>query len=241
MKRTLPALALALAAVFTLGTAGCAADAENTSSEEAVALTESAPSFSMGRHEGTRDGTEAGVVIDTQKMTYTGRGTLTLHVVFEPKSDREGADVPQADLFQMNFDLSFDEYVKLFESSDAVTIAKRQGDVYTESAEASGPKGNRNITIRWDNASGENTRKGEMQLALGENGTITRARMKRQAKTFLFGWKTVFDGSVTRPARTESGLLLLDDGKVGRVRGATDVKKAIDDPSPRNFETLTSS
>jgi hypothetical protein len=233
--RLFPALLFvsSLAAPLMLG---CSADSTEDATNGDLAIQQQSQGWSLGRHEGVRDSAPSKAYLDTQKMTYTGRGKLTLHAVFEPKSENEGANVGHADLFQMNFDLSLDEHSKLFESSEAVTITDRQGDVYLEGAQASGAQGNRKVVIRWESNIDNSPRKGELSIALGAEGRITRFQMKKWAKG-----RIVFDETVSQPSRTESGLLLLDDRRVGRVQDTAKVKEAIDDPSPRNFERLAGS
>lgn len=231
-------LLLISAPLFASGL-GCASTHESFDSDSNHALSPSeSEGRSLGRSEGVRTSDGATRArFDTQKITYTERGSLTLHAVFDPKSESEGADVPQADLFQANFSVSLSEYVQLFETSDDVVIEPRKGDVYTERAEASGGQGDRTVILRWDNADGANTRQGKLELALDPAGRVTRFQMTKSARTF-FGWKTVFDETVEVVAPGEPGLLLLDEGPMGRVTDVASVTSAIDDPSPANFRKL---
>lgn len=236
IRRILPLFALGFSTLLS----GCAADAvtedvDDGSGQAWTTVQEVGAGYALGLNEGVRASSPTKkVTFDTQKMSFTARGRFTIHAFFEPVSEAEGADVPQADLFQMNFDVTFDEYARLFESSDDASIEPREGDVYTDSAEASGPASARKVVLRWESS----TRKGEMTLLLGAEGRIAQARMTKFAKGSPGGWKKVFDESLAQPTRGAAGLLLRDEEFSVRVRDEAKVRSAVEDSSPENFRSL---
>jgi hypothetical protein len=199
------------------------------------------PAFStLAKYTGVRRSQpNAKVTIDTQKFTFTARGTMTIHALFEPASASEGADVSQADLFQVNFSITPDDYVRLFEGDGEVQLARHAGALSgSQSAEATTKQGARLVTLRWDNAGEENTRKGELVIELDDRRFIRRARLTKSAKRFIGGFVPIFDETVEAPVRGDTGLSLRDAGELGRVQTEGQIRSAVTDSSPSNFRTL---
>jgi hypothetical protein len=238
-------LALAVVALLAAcGTAACASSygAEAEAEEQGAMQSSRQAGFSIGRWEGTREGTSANAFLDAIKPTFTSRGRFTLQSTFDPTSESEGKAEGLADLHQMTVELTFDDYVKLFESSDSVTLPRRYGMAYWESAEATGPKSARRVVIQWDNDDdGEPTMRGSMELDVSDGTVRSFALKKELRRRGLFAprsYETVFEGRVSAPRRTGTGLMLLDDAFLGRITGRDAIVRACDDFTPSTFQEL---
>lgn len=229
-----------LSSVLALLSAACSHEPEIATSGADQALSEPVQGATLGLYEGVRasNGPSA-ATLDTAVETFAIPKQLTLYLHLDQTSPNEGDDLPDGDLFETKLLLTFDEYVRLFESAEDVSIPQHVVELWPESAEASGPKGDRHVVIRWDNSNDENTRKGELAIHVGANG-IDAIHVTRWHKRFLFGWSKIFDETVDQPARTAKGLLLVDDSDDlrGRVTEPTKVKKALEHPTPETFQEL---
>lgn len=236
-SRILPRLILALA-TFVPACTTLAEDTSDGSSQAATRDDATTRGYSLGLTEGTRASAPGKKVkLDATKDSYTTRGKFVLHAYFEPSSPDEGANVSQADLFQMNFELTFDEYAGLFESSEDFEIPSREGSVYTDGATASGPLDSREVVLRWQGTA----RKGEMKLTVGPKGKIRAARMTKYAEGSFSGWTKVFDDSIVEPKGGPAGLLLRDEGLQFRVQDEAKILTALEDSSPESFLRLAPS
>ncbi len=205
----------------------------------------------MGLYEAERASgkTEDAATIDFTKLDLTRKGTLTFRVVFPPHSEDEGEDVPHADLFQVNFDLTPAQYEKIFSlDSPAVKLAEKEfpeGSLRYQQRAVAEPTddGGRRVFLDWDNAQNENSRKGSVELEIDTKGQIVSAHMiKHAAKSCLLfscGFKVVFDDELVDITKKRPGLgMRTDGGEIGRATTLDAVQAAVDDPTVENFERL---
>ena len=240
--RYLSAAALSLALMVP----ACSQEVDDTSGSSEAASTDDGAKFStLGRRDGACANRAGKGWLDMTKSTYSYRNAFSIHAVFDDACSEVGADAPEADLTQVNFTISPDDYLKLFETDAAVELPRWQGTFYSQTASATGTRAQRKVTLRWDNSTGDDSRKGELVLELGARGALVKATLtKSHRDRGLFGsgigagWKPAFDATVLDATmrKADAGLLLRDDADIGRVRSEALVRSAANEAVP--FPTL---
>lgn len=233
------------AVILAFVVSGCAADANEEQASGEAALSPPTMGWNLGTYEGPRASAPGKTaLLEAQKFTYSDNSRFTLHAAFVAKTDDEGAGLA-SDLLQMNFDLTLDEFNKLFEWNGEVKIDPqfRARDPYVEHAEASTRDGVRKVVLRWDNSNDRGDAKGEMEFALGRNNDLTSFRMTKSVRSGG-AWKSVFDDEVSAPKFRYQGLALYDDftgfgyAILGHVVLFSEIRSAISGPTPLNFRRL---
>lgn len=204
----------------------------------------------MGAYEGLRE--NAGNVqstIDFQSYTYTRRNIFQMHMYFTPKNDKEGKNVPHADLFMMSVDMDLETYQLLFES-DAEVNKKWTGTVVYEfeASAKTNADGIREVIISQQTTVDDEdrvvTRKGKTVVEV-QDGKLLTVSMQKWARRSLLNpiglvkrWDKVFDDKLIISKRVKTGLGLRDEGEVTRAINVEQIYRAISTQKPADYQAV---
>ncbi|MCO4784096.1 MAG: hypothetical protein KC646_17350 [Candidatus Cloacimonetes bacterium] len=204
----------------------------------------------MGAYEGLRE--KAGNVqatIDFQAYTFTRPNYFQMHTYFTPKNNKEGKNVPHADLFMMSVDMDLETYQLLFESDVEVNKKWTGSVVYQFEATAkTNQDGRREIVISQQTTVNDEdpvvTRKGKATIEV-KNSSILSVSMQKWARRSILNpiglvkrWDKVFDDKLIVSKRVKTGLALRDEGEVTRAINVEQIYQALSTQKPADYQAV---
>ncbi|MFZ2958484.1 MAG: hypothetical protein WA705_16475 [Candidatus Ozemobacteraceae bacterium] len=198
---------------------------------------------SLGRYEGIRTGAhhdEPLSFFDTSAWTYTPPKTINVQISFCKQDDGEAKnDGP--DVFQFAFEMTLDQFERLFETTQTIQNLPVNDMLYSRTVNAQTQGRTRTVTINFENSKDADVhdvyKRGQVTIVL-QDGQITSLRLLRERKRFLLGFKTVFEGEIRNLRKVKNGLALMDDGEMGRLLARDLILKALESKNPDSFKEL---
>ena len=196
---------------------------------------------SFGRFEGRRKDTGGKIVIETKKLTFSSKGLFELMTYVTPANEKEEKKVGIFPGFHTTLKMTLEEYEKVFASKKDVSIKlpvrEGVGIVYEIEAKMEGVKRKVHCNIATEHM-GKRKEVGELNLTLKNGDFIAFELEKGKDRLILPGQKTVLSVESDRMKRRAKGLLLSNDGKMGRVERLSSIRRALADPNPSTFSSI---
>lgn len=192
---------------------------------------------SMGLYQ-VKPGDRNSTFLDTAAWSYTRNGYLNVHLNFGEK-DISRTDKKMGFAAQFTFELTREEYQRIFESQQALTNMPSNDHIWNRNISTSNQGNRRIVNVSFIDPT-DGHKRGKLEIVL-EKEVIVSLRMMKEKKRMIGGYKMFFEGHAKNMKRSEKGLALRDSGQMGRVTEVTAVDMALADKSAKGFNDALNS
>jgi hypothetical protein len=179
---------------------------------------------------------------ETKAYTYINRHQFTVHMYFAPLSEKEGKN-GGVDVYLLQLAPTLEQFERVFESKETLDRFPIDGFHYDTFVTTRQEGARRTITIDQTNKVDDEITsifKRQTCIIRLDEGLINSIEVEKQKKRFLNmgGWQKTFAAKVIGLRKVAQGLLLVDNGDMGRLQNRDNILKALADKSPKNFHEL---
>lgn len=192
----------------------------------------------MGLYQ-VKPGDDYSTYFDTVAWSYTRPNFFNVQIFFG-KGDIKEDDRPGKGNNQFFFELTRQQYEKIFESDKTYRNIKINDNIWNRNVSASTVNGKRVIKTSFTNSLDDEItevfKRGRLEIIIGEDKIHSlKLFVERKRLLGMFGYKDLFLGEATNLKKVANGLALRDEGEAGRLKSAHLIDMALKDKSAKNF------